>query len=141
MKKAVYEIDIPLFDLEEQRIIEKRCYKVELFDDFLKMNLEFGANETDDRELFKLIGDIGEDEILKNSLEKPTKDVYRKEILFINKEDISSIVYSKSSELKYAEIIVNYQSESQSFFFNSKRKAIEYIEALSNWRWNILTSP
>ena len=94
MKKAVYEIDIPLFDLEEQRIIEK-----------------------------------------------PTKDVYRKEILFINKEDISSIVYSKSSELKYAEIIVNYQSESQSFFFNSKRKAIEYIEALSNWRWNILTSP
>ena len=57
MKKAVYEIDIPLFDLEEQRIIEKKCYKVELFDDFLKMNLEFGANETDDRELFKLIGD------------------------------------------------------------------------------------
>ena len=99
MKKAVYEIDIPLFDLEEQRIIEKKCYKVELFDDFLKMNLEFGANETDDRELFKLIGDIGEDEILKNSLEKPTKDVYRKEILFINKEDISSIVYSKSSKL------------------------------------------
>ncbi len=134
-KDAIFTMDIPLFDVQDQRILEKQIYRIELYKDFLKYQLEFDSDETDEEELIKQMERYSDD-TLRDLIEKPTKQVHRAEINYTDRLSIVSITYNLTSDNGFGMILVSSSDNDESkFFFKSRKKAMELMETLTKWRW------
>ena len=138
MSDILQTIEIPLFDVKDQRIIERKSYKVDLYKDYLRYELYFKSNETDEVELAKRIEETS-DELLKNILQAddlPTKNVSRKEVSYIDRLAIVAIDFSRSSENEFGILTITARDYDERFFYKESAKGIEFLEILKKWRWS-----
>ena len=134
MSKLLKSIDIPLFDVKDQRIIEKKTYKVDLYDNYIRYELSFKSDETDEAELEKRIGEITDDK-LRSLIELPTKVVKRKEVSYIDRLSITAIDFSRSSEQEFGILTLTAGTYEERFFYKEMAAGIEFLEILREYRW------
>lgn len=136
MSKLLMTIDIPLFDVKDQKILEKKVYKVDLYEDYLRYELNFRSDETDEVALQKRAEETT-DEFLKSLIDTdiPTKIVRRKEVSYIDRLSITAIDFSRSSENEFGILTLSATNYDERFFYKETAAGMEFLEILREWRW------
>ena len=136
MSELIQSINLPLFDVKDQRIISKKTYKIDLYKEYIKYELEFESDETDEVAFMAQRNEYTDPAIL-NTLEVPTKKVYREEVSYIDRLAIKEITFSRSSDNDHGMVTIDLGTqEDTKFFYKNKHKALELIEILKAWRWH-----
>ena len=137
MDKAIKVIEIELFDVKDQQILDKKVYKIELYEKYLKYDLEFKSYETDEEEIMRINEDTS-DEFLRDLQlkEPPKKKVYRKELSYIDKNSIEQLDFSNTSENDFGILSISQSAgEDIRIFYRKQSEGIAVLEELRSWRW------
>lgn len=142
-------IKIKAFDINpDQKNTKAEISEIELFDNYMKYNFKFSADERN--ELIKAYsGENEEDEeddeesysdpLLRKLMGKEEKlftNVEQEELSYIDKSAIDSIYYTHFSIKKNIHRVTISYSDEMSVHFRTKYEAIKVLDILKEWRWS-----
>lgn len=123
------EIELELFSVENQEILEKRFFKLNLCEFYLKYSLSFRSLELDES---SLLGDL--------DFKKPSEESWQEEINYIDKNSITGVAITynhlvNDKEKIWILVISTQDGDLVKALFKTKKEAIAVQKELVKWRW------